>query len=369
MADLVISTPTYYISERGAINKLGGIIEKVVGDSRVNALLLWSKTAREKIWERVLPQFEENGYTYTEKEYAGYPSEKRAREIAELAKEKNYNVLIAFGGGKVLDVTKAAGNFSGIPVITVPTIAATCAGWATLSVLYQEDGDFDKGLTNIISPKAVIVDTDIIAAAPERYLKAGIVDTLAKWYEPDFFGSFSGEIAKKGSKLAFDELIHHGLKVLESKKNGIVDEQTGNVIDAIIYLAGFVGSFVGDAKRFGLAHPFYNASRGIPEARKKMHGEVVAYGLVLQAAFEHRTDEEIAERLQVFDRFDNLYTSEEIGLHTKEEKELVAKRIIHGKMRNIASDSTVDEILEAFDAADRYVNAYREEKKENGEFI
>ncbi len=90
-----------------------------------------------------------------------------------------YNVLIAFGGGKVLDVTKA-----------------------------------------------VIVDTDIIAAAPERYLKAGIVDTLAKWYEPDFSGSFSGEIAKKGSKLAFDELVQHGFAVLENKKNGIVDEQS-----------------------------------------------------------------------------------------------------------------------------------------------
>ena len=32
-------------------------------------------------------------------------------------------------------------------------------------------------------PYAVIVDTEIIARAPVRYLVSGLGDTLAKWYE------------------------------------------------------------------------------------------------------------------------------------------------------------------------------------------
>lgn len=362
MAEMIISTPTYYVSKAGALNELGNITEKVTEDKEKKVLLVWSKTAKDKIYETVKNQLDSHNYVYEEIVYSGYPSEKRAHELEELGKEKGISAFIAFGGGKVLDVTKAAGNFSKIPVITVPTIAATCAGWAALSVLYFEDGDFDKGLTNVISPKAVIVDTKVIADAPSRYLKAGIVDTLAKWYEPDFEGSYQGEISKKGSKLAFDTLIEHGHEVINNSEKGIVDENTLNVIDSIIYLAGFVGSFVGDAKRFGLAHPFYNFSRGIPAVREHMHGEVVAYGLVLQAAFEKKSKVEAFERIKVFDSFDNLYTSEEIGLKNDLEKETVANRILKSAMENIATGRPVQEILDAFKLADSWVEEYRKAK-------
>ena len=61
----------------------------------------------------------------------------------------------------------------GLPIITVPTIASTCAAWTPLSVMYDEHGAVVAEDWLSHSPKAVIADTEVIMKAPVRYLIAG----------------------------------------------------------------------------------------------------------------------------------------------------------------------------------------------------
>ena len=65
----------------------------------------------------------------------------------------------------------------------IPTIAATCAAVSAVSVLYDEAGHY-VGLFKLDkAPDIVVLDPDLIATAPVRWLSAGLGDTLAKLYE------------------------------------------------------------------------------------------------------------------------------------------------------------------------------------------
>jgi len=358
MSDLYISTPVIYKNRPGALNELGEITARFASVNK-KVLIIFSRTAKEKVGEKIYEQLKQAGISYEEEIFTGFPSERQAREYARTANEKNVDAVIGVGGGRTMDVTKAAGTLGSVKVITVPTIAATCAAWAAVSILYTDDGDYDRGYMNPGSPAAIVVDTQIIAQAPIRYLKAGIADTLAKWYEPDYGKEFHDRISSYGAKLAYDTIRESALSVISNAGEGIVDEDTIKIVDAIIYLAGFVGSFIGAKAFSGIAHPFYHAGRGVAATRQKLHGEVVSYGLVLQGVYEGRSYEELTERMQLLHDLDNLFTSEEIGYREAADYEFVVKRI--QRDFPFIDDKQGTKIRTSFETADAYVKRFRKE--------
>ncbi len=49
-------------------------------------------------------------------------------------------VVIGVGGGALLDSAESARPPPGVPLVAIPTIAATCAAWTPLSVWYSDAG-------------------------------------------------------------------------------------------------------------------------------------------------------------------------------------------------------------------------------------
>ena len=64
-------------------------------------------------------------------------------------------------------------------MVIVPTLASNDAPCSALSVIYTPQGVTAGVEFYPDSPAPVVVDTDIIAAAPERYLVAGMGDAMA----------------------------------------------------------------------------------------------------------------------------------------------------------------------------------------------
>ncbi|MFT3985272.1 MAG: iron-containing alcohol dehydrogenase family protein [Lachnospiraceae bacterium] len=364
---LGINTPSFYISESGAINKIGETALRAVRQQSKKALVVWSKTAKEVTQEKIKASLAAAGIGYEEILFEGFPTYQRAEQYAACAAQEHADFFLAVGGGRVMDTTKIAATYANIPVITVPTIAATCACWAAVSIVYTDDGDCLEGFMNPKSAVAVIADTEILSKAPIRYIKAGVVDTMAKWYELQTDAAsaedFATQISLHSAKLSVTYLEENGKEVIDRIQQGIIDERTVKVMDAVIFLQGTVGSFVGRKAFAGFAHPFYNSSRRVFSTHQKLHAEVVAFGLIAQAVLLKKSPEEIQRMLRIFDRFEQVYTLEDLGLaeNAAEKVNTIAKRL-HDFPNTVTGKDTPVTILEhAIFEANNYTTAFKKD--------
>jgi glycerol-1-phosphate dehydrogenase [NAD(P)+] len=87
------------------------------------------------------------------------------------------DVVVALGGGKTIDVAKSACDAADVPLIVVPTQLTADGIASPVSVIRGEDGSLHSGHGRL--PIAVVVDLDVIAAAPVERTRAGLGDLLA----------------------------------------------------------------------------------------------------------------------------------------------------------------------------------------------
>lgn len=327
---LVVRTPEKYISQPDIIGE-AGINIKEYGSK---AYIIGGNISFMAVGEKFYKSLDEHKISYTKTKLEGYPTIKACEYHSKLAKDFQADMIIGIGGGRVLDVSKVVGNTLNIPVIAVPTVAATCAAWAACSIIYDEEGNFETVIFNKNTSKLILADTRIIATAPPRYMNAGIIDTFAKWYEihPNeriASGNISFNIMDHTAKLAYEILEENGKRAVEEGKKGIVSDASVRTVDAIIYLAGLCGSFTEEVFYGGFAHPFYNESTKIPSTRKRLHGEKVALGLLIQLVLEGKPEEYLVEEIKKFAKYGLALTLEDIGIieNAQEDVETIAKGV------------------------------------------
>jgi glycerol dehydrogenase len=138
-------------------------------------------------------------------------------------------------------------------------------------------------------------------------------------------------------------------------------------VDAILFLAGDVGSYAGKKEYSGFAHPFYHSSRIIKETRKTLHGEVVSFGLIMQAVLEKKSKDQIKDIVRKFQELKVAFTLEEIGISEQAESKL---KIISDRIYKVFPDLLLLEgnaddktIIDAAFEADAYVKSVREERE------
>ncbi|MDR2106512.1 MAG: iron-containing alcohol dehydrogenase [Coriobacteriales bacterium] len=317
-----IRTPRVYYAEPEALDKLGAFATTLGG----RAYIVAGHNAWGVAGEKVTAQLAAEGIEWQQEEYASFPSEADARAIAERARLAKAEFIIGVGGGRALDVSKLAASYLGVFHIAVPTIAATCAAFAACVVLYDTEGAAVGFDLPDYSPIAVFADTAILAAAPLRYLKAGLADTLAKWYEnlPNLLYSDSLLTHQQlnDAHLALDTIRKHAPVVLEQLK-GATPEQAAEIgagtpfkelVDTIILMAGLVGSITANTEYHGLAHPFYTGATYVPATRTYLHGERVSFGLFAQSVALKDSAELQEELLGLLSLLDQPVTFAQIGI-------------------------------------------------------
>ncbi|MCS6812213.1 MAG: iron-containing alcohol dehydrogenase, partial [Cyanobacteria bacterium] len=164
--------------------------------------------------------------------YGAQCSETALTRIQQAVVDHCADVIIGVGGGKALDAAKLVAHRCQLPVITVPTSAATCAAWTALSNVYSDQGAFlyDVGLPRC--PDLLVLDYDIIQTAPQRTLVAGIGDALAKWYEASVSSGASEQTlviaAVQQARVLRDLLLQRSAEALATPGSAIWRE----VVDA-----------------------------------------------------------------------------------------------------------------------------------------
>jgi len=218
--------------------------------------------------------------------YGSDCSEASLAELADVLLDHQADLVIGVGGGKALDTAKLLADRHQLPVVTVPTSAATCAAWTALSNIYSNEGAFlyDVGLQRC--PDLLVLDYDLIQTAPQRTLVAGIGDALAKWYEASVSSGRSTQTlviaAVQQARVLRDLLLQNSATALAQPGGAVWRE----VVDATVLMAGMIGGLGGAQCRTVAAHAVHNGLTHLPISHAMLHGEKVAFGILAQLRLE-----------------------------------------------------------------------------------
>lgn len=218
-------------------------------------------------------------------------SELTIASLHEAAEHHSADFIIGVGGGKALDAAKLLAYQRQLPIVSVPTSAATCAGWTALSNVYSQTGAFlyDVGLP--CCPDAIVLDYELVATAPRRTLVAGIGDAIAKWYEASVSSGQSSHTmvigAVQQARVLRDILFQKSVNALENPGS----DDWCEVVDATVLMAGVIGGMGGAQCRTVAAHAVHNglthvSKTGLRLPGSTLHGEKVAYGILVQLRLE-----------------------------------------------------------------------------------
>ncbi|CAG9623388.1 iron-containing alcohol dehydrogenase family protein [Sutcliffiella rhizosphaerae] len=284
------------------------------------------------------PELEEVKTTYVA--YSGVCTDDEIKRFKELAYSLHVDAVVGVGGGKVLDLAKATSHEAEKDVILIPTLASTCAAWTPLSVIYDDEGRFQTYTVFPRSSYMVLVEPRVILEAPLEYLKAGIGDTLAKWYEANAlvhdleYIPLPVEVALHAAKLSRDRLLAESHQALIDCEEGTLSSSVLTIIEANILLGGMVGGFGDEYGRVAGAHSIHNALTFLPGTKGLHHGEKVAYGILVQLALEGN-EEEIKSLLPFYRQIGlpsscwHLFIQAQEDILTIAEKALLPQESIH----------------------------------------
>jgi glycerol dehydrogenase len=230
--------------------------------------------------------------------FNGECSVEEITRLAEALDKNGIDCVIAAGGGKCIDTGKGVAFRLGTPVVIAPTLASNDAPCSALSVLYSPQGVSVGAEFYPQSPAIVVVDTDIIAAAPARYLVAGMGDAMSTWYEArvcmDNPAGTSTVFARPTiaaaalAEACAQTLFRDGCAAAAAVAASTVDESLEAVVEANTLLSGLGFESGGVAAAHAVAHSY----TGIPKVHARyLHGEMVAMGTLTQLMMEARSDE------------------------------------------------------------------------------
>ena len=232
--------------------------------------------------------------------FGGACTENAMRRLAGEIAPLKPDFVIGMGGGKAIDTAKGTAHMLNVPLVSLPTLVSNCAPITALSVVYKDEGPFDSFMFFDGPPALTVIDLDIAAGAPEKYFRAGMGDTLAKHLESTFSakGDALGEtldhmsaIGVALSSTCFDPILKFGRQALDEAAAHTAGPAFELCARSIILSAGLVSLMADDNYNCALAHAVCYGLQLFPHVEETyLHGDLVAYGALLQLVLDGQTE-------------------------------------------------------------------------------
>ena len=276
----VFCSPLRYVQGAGAMRRLGA--EMVAVGLEGPVLIVAGSTAIARLAPTWAAALEDAGMSHRVRLFGGESSRREIAAIVDEAKSFGARTIVAAGGGKVLDAARSAAAALRLPFASCPTICSTDAPTSALSVL-------------------VLVDTQVIAESPPRFLAAGIGDAMSTWYEgraaaaasrPNMRGGRATLAALELARLCRDTVFEDGEAALAECREGRAGASLERVAEAATLLSGLGFESAGLAA----AHAVHNGLTAIAATHEMLHGEKVAFGTLVQLLLEAHATPDAAVR-------------------------------------------------------------------------
>jgi len=346
--------PGKYIQGVGAIGELPALIDSL-GET---GLILASPSVKSKLLPRC--GIDWSAQTVSIELFRGECCQSEVGRLLEVVTQTHVDVLVGMGGGKTIDTAKIVADRAGIPVIIIPTIASTDAPCSRCAVLYSEDGIFASVCYQKTSPAVVLVDVGIIAAAPTRFLVAGMGDALSTWFEarscertrsPNECGGYGTKVGLFIAKFCYETLLTHGVAAKVASERHIVTPPLDHIVEANILLSGIGFESAGLAA----AHAIHNGLTALSETHSFYHGEKVAFGVLAGLQLTDASRDESATVFSFCEAVGLPTTLADIGLESADRQKLMEAALkacapgqsIHHEAGMITPEKVVNAMLAA----------------------
>jgi len=348
-----IQFPGKYLQGFRALDELSGVVD-FYGKK---GLVLCSGSG-----EKILAGLAARGGRVLESvRFGGECSQAEVARVAGLVAEKKADVLVGLGGGKVIDTAKIVADKARIPVVIVPTIASTDAPCSGCAILYTDSGEFEGVTYQRANPEVVLVDTEVIAQAPARFLIAGMGDALSTYFEARSCAANRrttpcgglGTLTGMGiARLCYETLLSHGAAAKIAAENHVASPAFEHVVEANILLSGVGFESAGLAS----AHGIHNGLTALPETHAYYHGEKVAFGVLSGLVLTDADSDEVEEVYAFCEAIGLPTTLADLGLMGISRERLlpVAEKACAKEscLHNEAGEITPQKVLGAMLAAD-----------------
>ncbi len=351
---LIFGAPLTYVQRAGILAEAGPHLARL--GKRV--LTIIDPLVRDQVELALSNTCEREGITCSIAIFPGECTQAAVDALAANSQAFGPDAVLAAGGGKALDTGKLVAETLGVPAAMVPTIASTDAPTSRVAVLYTEAHAQDRVVRLRANPALVLVDTAIIARAPVRFLVAGMGDALATWPEARACAAGGGRTPIGGSpsqaalalaELCYRTVLEHGRAARRDVIAQRVTPALERVIEANILLSGLGFESGGLAA----AHSLYAGLSALAAGAGFLHGEKVAFGVLVQSWLEGWLTEERDQLCRLY-RDVGLPTSlSAIGLGEASRKDMEAVAVIACRpgshMHNLPRPVSMEQLIEVLE--------------------
>ncbi|WP_373577507.1 iron-containing alcohol dehydrogenase [Parafannyhessea umbonata] len=208
MNDFVFQSPTRFVFGRGYADRIGGEVA-ALGAKRVLLVYGGGSVVRTGLLARVTASLEAADVEHVELPgVRPNPEVGLVRTGIELAREKSVDLVLAVGGGSVIDCSKAIAfgvPYQGdvwdffshkaqigacLPVACVLTIPAAGSEASASCVISNDALNLKKGVNgDVFRPRVAVLDPEVTFTLPQYQTAAGAVDIICHICERFFSGA------------------------------------------------------------------------------------------------------------------------------------------------------------------------------------
>ncbi|HJJ35864.1 MAG TPA: NAD(P)-dependent glycerol-1-phosphate dehydrogenase [Methanocorpusculum sp.] len=271
-----IQLPRDVVVGHGVITQIPAVVSELCLQGPI--LVISGKTTMQTTGVKVLTLLTEAGYDASSL-IAGDITYEEVTRVANYAKALGSVLLIAVGGGRVIDIAKIVSYNIDIQFISVPTTASHDGITSSRASIHTETGSISVAAH---PPIAIIGDTEILADSPHRLTASGFADIVANYTAVLDWELANKEKGEKISEYALTlSMISAELLVENADNIHAFDEKAAWILMKALFASGVAMSIAGSSRpASGSEHKFAHILEQTAPG-KVLHGEACGIGTII----------------------------------------------------------------------------------------